>query len=126
MTGWTLVTIAKKDGRTDNPVYNYDGKPMYYVNAYNAYAYLVSGAVTVADATAKVTLGTAAAGTIAAGYDVNQTAKVDYSDTLLTYRCYEKVHSTPDAAMETYLRADVDASKKVDTTDVSAIDSNRT
>ena len=126
VTGWTLVTVAKASERTDNPVYNYDGNAMYYVNAYSAYAYLVSGAVTVADATAKVTLGTAAAGTIAAGYDVNQTTKVDYSDTLLTYRCYEVVHETPSDAMETYLRADVNGSKKVDTTDVSAIDENRT
>ena len=96
------------------------------MEAYSAYAYLVSGSVTVADATAKVTLGTAAAATIAAGYDVNATGNVDYSDALLTYRCYEKVHETPSDAMETYLRADVDASKKVDTTDVSAIDENRT
>ena len=126
VTGWTLVTVAKASGRTDNPVYNYDGNAMYYVEAYSAYAYLVSGAVTVADATAKVTLGTSAAATIAAGYDVNATGKVDYSDALLTYRCYEKAHETPSDAMETYLRADADASKKVDTSDVSAIDSNRT
>ena len=125
VTGWTLVTVAKASGREDNPVYNYDNKPMYYVNAYSAYAYLVSGAVTETDATAKVTLGTSAVKTIDAGYDVNSTGKTDYSDALLTYRCYEVVQ-TPSEAMETYLRADVDASGKVDTTDVSEIDSHRT
>ena len=126
VTGWTLVTVAKASGRTDNPIYNYDGNATYYVNAYNAYAYLVNSAVTEDEAKAKVSLGTSAAGTIAAGYDVNNTGKVDYSDALLTYRCYEMVYQTPATAMETYLRADADGSKKVDTTDVSAIDGNRT
>ncbi|MBQ6207025.1 MAG: hypothetical protein IJK52_08070, partial [Oscillospiraceae bacterium] len=132
VTGWTLVTIAKAEGRTDEPVYDYDGSATYYVNAYNAYAYLVKGAVTKDDAKAKVSLGTSAAGTIAAGYDVNNTGKVDYSDALLTYRCYVLAHpeqdteTGPATAMETYLRADVDGSKKVDTTDVSKIDENRT
>ena len=91
VSGWTLVTVAKASGRTNRPVYKYDGKAMYYVNAYNAYAYLVKGAVM--DATAKVSLGTEAAATIAAqDYDVNNTGKVDYSDTLLTYRCYVVAH----------------------------------
>ena len=128
VTGWTLVTVAKTAANNGSPVYKYAGNDMYYVEAYSAYAYLVNveGGVTVADATANVTLGDTEAVTIAAGYDVNNTGKVDYSDTLLTYRCYEKVHQTPATAMETYLRADVDNSKKVDTTDVSVIDSNRT
>ena len=128
VTGWTLVTVAKASGHTDNPVYNYDGNAAYYVEAYNAYAYLVEGEVTEDDAKAKVSLGTSAAGTIATSeqYDVNNTGKVDYSDALLTYRCYEMVYQTPATAMETYLRADADGSKKVDTTDVSAIDGNRT
>ena len=132
VTGWTLVTIAKAEGRTDEPVYDYDGSATYYVNAYNAYAYLVKGAVTKDDAKAKVSLGTSAAGTIAAGYDVNNTGKVDYSDALLTYRCYVLAHpeqdteTGPATAMETYLRADVNGDKKADTTDVSLIDGNRT
>ena len=128
VTGWTLVTVAKTAANNGSPVYKYAGNDMYYVEAYSAYAYLVNveGGVTVADATANVTLGDTEAVTIAAGYDVNNTGKVDYSDTLLTYRCYEKVHQTPATAMETYLRADVNNSKKVDTEDVSAIDENRT
>ena len=132
VTGWTLVTVAKASGRTDNPIYNYDGNATYYVNAYNAYAYLVKGAVTAEAAKAKVSLGTSAAGTIAAGYDVNNTGKVDYSDALLTYRCYVLAHpeqdttTGPATAMETYLRADVNGDKKADTKDVSAIDANRT
>ena len=128
VTGWTLVTVAKTAANNGSPVYKYAGNDMYYVEAYSAYAYLVNveGGVTVADATANVTLGDTEAVTIAAGYDVNNTGKVDYSDTLLTYRCYEKVHQTPATAMETYLRADVNNSKKVDTEDVSAIDANRT
>ena len=134
VTGWTLVTIAKASGRTDEPVYDYNGSATYYVNAYNAYAYLVKGAVTAEDAKAKVSLGTSAAGTIATSeqYDVNNTGKVDYSDVLLTYRCYVLAHPEQDTekgpatAMETYLRADVNGDKKVDTTDVSAVDGNRT
>lgn len=125
VTGWTLVTVAKTAANHDSPVYNYNGNAMLYVNAYGAYAYLISGVVTEADAKTKVTLGTASAGTIAAGYDVNNTGKVDYSDALLTYRCYVKAYQTPATAMESYLRADVDGSHKVDTTDVSEIDASR-
>ena len=135
VTGWTLVTVAKADGRTDDPVYNYDGNAMYYVEGYNAYAYLVEGAIGTTEAAsteaakAKVSLGTAKAGTIAASeqYDVNHTGKIDYSDALLTYRCYELAHEkTPAEAMEIYLRADANFDKKANTTDVSAIDQNRT
>ena len=132
VTGWALILVAKDSSRTDNPVYCYDGNPMYYVEAYNAYAYLVevpsgTSAPTADAAKAKVSLGTTAAATIAASeqYDVNHTGKVDYSDALLTYRCYVIAHQTPATAMENYLRADVNNDKKVNTTDVSAIDSYR-
>lgn len=132
VSGWTLVTVAKTDANKGTSDYKYDGNAMYYVEAYKAYAYLVkkpdnaADALTTETATAKVSLGTTAAATIAKGYDVNNTGKVDYSDALLTYRCYLVADKSPDTSMETYLRADVDASKKVDTMDVSAIDENRT
>ena len=132
VSGYSLITVAKTDANTEDTVYAYSDTAMYYVNAYGAYACIVAGAVEQSVAEAAVKVGTASAGTIANGtgdtnrYDVNGTGKTDYSDALLTYRCYVVKYETPVSAMETYLRADVNGSKKVDTDDVSAIDSHRT
>ena len=146
LSGWTLILVTKDGGGTDSIVYNYDGNAMYYVEGYGsgAYAYLVKGKIAdTADkateaAKAKVSLGTTSAGTIpgsstAPVYDVNKSNKTDYSDTLLTYRCYRIKYGLEETStamspevMEIYLRADVDKSKKVDTTDVSLVDQSQT
>ena len=132
VTGYSLITVAKTEANTEDTTYAYGETAMYYVNAYGAYACIVSGAVEQSAAENAVKVGTASAGTITNGetdttkYDVNGTGKTDYSDALLTYRCYVKAYQTPDTAMETYLRADVNGDKKADTTDVSAVDGNRT
>ena len=132
VSGYSLITVAKTEANTENTIYAYGDTAMYYVNAYGAYACIVSGAVEQSTAEAAVKVGTASAGTITNGtgdanrYDVNGTGKTDYSDALLTYRCYVVKYETPTTAMETYLRADVNGDKKADTTDVSAVDSNRT
>lgn len=123
VSGWTLVTVKAPSGST--AVYTYDGGNLYNLARESAYGILVEGTVSKTTAEGKIALGTETLGEIpASGYDVNGTDKTDYSDVLMTYRVSQKAYSTPSAAMESYLRADVDGSHKVDMTDVNTVISN--
>ena len=127
VAGYSMVLLTETGVRdSDTFRYAYNGKPMYKIEAYktdnhDVYAYLVQGAVEEADAYAAVTNGTADTKTIPAGNDVNGTGQEDYSDALLAYRCYLIKYASPIAAMEYYLRADVNASKTLNTEDATEI-----
>ena len=79
-----------------------------------------------AAAAAKVVEATATAADhvlAASSYEVNGTSKVDFNDAGAAFGCYNAAYTLADN-IAMYLRADVDASKTVDGTDVSAIMDN--
>lgn len=60
--------------------------------------------------------------TIANGYDVNMTGVVDINDAQLVYDIYNGTYGDfGKVSMEKFLRADVNASKNVDSADAVAI-----
>ena len=121
VTGWTLVTVVGGNAAG----YTYDGTAMFYVEQYEAYAYLVEGAVTEAAAAAQVAVAAEGAAyiTIADSYDVNNTGKVDFYDAGAAFGCYNEAYDVA-KNMAMYLRADVNSDRIVDGKDVSAIMSN--
>ena len=121
VTGYTLVT-AYRTGAEDHKAaaYSYGGNNMFYSDAYEAYAWIVAGAKTVEEAKAEISKGTSA-GTIPTGNDVNGTGIVDNNDVALTFQCYKVFTPVTAANVQYYLRADVNASHKVDMDDISAV-----
>ena len=120
VTGVTLILV---DGEWANG-YTYGGNAMFYMAQYDAYAWVVDGNVTKDTAIAAITEATSGTPvTISAGYDVNNTRKVDFNDAGAAFGCYNKAYVVAEnVAM--YLRADVDGDKGVDMTDVSFIMNN--
>ncbi len=100
----------------------YDGSPMFYSEKYNAYCYLVIGeTLGKEEAAAKLGFAEGTAVTMAADtLDVNGTGLVDASDAQMTYNMYNGYYDG-DAAMEKFLRADINCDGKVDIQDAAAI-----
>ena len=140
VSGWYELVVSNASA---NPsvIYAYNGDAMYYVapmegSGYGYYAWLIKAdaltgetdAEKLAYAKSKVTLADAAAGTIAAGYSVNEDATVGLTDVMLAFGCYNKATGasvfavgSPDENMALYLRADVNRDYKVNVTDVQLI-----
>ena len=81
------------------------------------------GIISKEDAAAKVAVSAADnVVTIANGYDVNMTGVVDINDAQLVYDIYNGTYGDfGKVSMEKFLRADVNASKNVDSADAVAI-----
>ena len=113
ITGVSLILVTGENASG----YTYDGNAMYYVDEYDAFAWLLQGN---ADQSAVAEAASGTYETISAGYDVNGTGKVDFYDAGAAFGCYNNAYTVADyVAM--YLRADVNGDYSVDAADVSAI-----
>ena len=123
VSGYSLVLVKGNDvgGYALNDV------NMFYVEAYEAYAIIVAGAINEAGVDAGIAKATGCE-TIAKGsYDVNcefvKDGKVDLKDATIAYACTSTHFDVP-SYMELYLRADVNADKHVNIVDVNLITAN--
>ena len=121
--GCSLVLV-----QGDAAGYAYGGAKMFYVAAYDAYAYLVEGAVTAADVDAAISKATGCE-TIALSYDVNAEyiadGAVDLKDATAVYAC-TMVDFDVAEYVELYLRADVNGDGIVNIVDINAVTRNYT
>lgn len=125
----TMMLITVKGTPEGGKAFTYDGNTMHKVEGYGTdwYAWLVilekDQTLTKEDAAAKVAVSAADnVVTIANGYDVNMTGVVDINDAQLVYDIYNGTYGDfGKVSMEKFLRADVNASKNVDSADAVAI-----
>lgn len=125
----TMMLVTVKGTPENGSAFTYDGNTMYKVEGYGTdwYAWLVilekDQTLTKEDAAAKVAVSAADnVVTIANGYDVNMTGVVDINDAQLVYDIYNGIYGDfGKVSMEKFLRADVNASKNVDSADAVAI-----
>ena len=125
----TMMLVTVKGTPENGSAFTYDGNTMYKVEGYGTdwYAWLVilekDQTLTKEDAAAKVAVSAADnVVTIANGYDVNMTGVVDINDAQLVYDIYNGTYGDfGKVSMEKFLRADVNASKNVDSADAVAI-----
>ena len=122
VTGYSLVLIKNANG-SDNVGYEYDGKATFYVDRYEAFAYIVEGTVTVAEAKANIAASDTAAVIIAITYDVNNSGTIGINDVTTTGFCYTVRTDLVNFEdhMDIYLRADVNGDYKVDGNDMAAV-----
>lgn len=129
LDGKTMMLVTVKGTPENGSAFTYDGNTMYKVEGYGTdwYAWLVilekDQTLTKEDAAAKVAVSAADnVVTIANGYDVNMTGVVDINDAQLVYDIYNGTYGDfSKVSMEKFLRADVNASKNVDSADAVAI-----
>ena len=129
LDGKTTMLVTVKGTPENGSAFTYDGNTMYKVEGYGTdwYAWLVilekDQTLTKEDAAAKVAVSAADnVVTIANGYDVNMTGVVDINDAQLVYDIYNGTYGDfGKVSMEKFLRADVNASKNVDSADAVAI-----
>ena len=120
VTGYSLVLVENINGAT-NVGYTYDGNAMFYVERYNAFAYLVAGSADNAKDLI-VASGTTAV-SLAETFDVNGSGKVDFADVAVAGYCYavNTNYVTVAANMNMFLRADVNGDFKVDADDMDLV-----
>lgn len=129
LDGKTMMLVTVKGTPENGSAFTYDGNTMYKVEGYGTdwYAWLVilekDQTLTKEDAAAKVAVSAADnVVTIANGYDVNMTGVVDINDAQLVYDIYNGTYGDfGKVSMEKFLRADVNASKNVDSADAVVI-----
>lgn len=129
LDGKTMMLVTVKGTPENGSAFTYDGNTMYKVEGYGTdwYAWLVilekDQTLTKEDAAAKVAVSAADnVVAIAKGYDVNMTGVVDINDAQLVYDIYNGTYGDfGKVSMEKFLRADVNASKNVDSADAVAI-----
>lgn len=125
----TMMLVTVKGTPENGSAFTYDGNTMYKVEGYGTdwYAWLVilekDQTLTKEDAAVKVAVSAADnVVAIAKGYDVNMTGVVDINDAQLVYDIYNGTYGDfGKVSMEKFLRADVNASKNVDSADAVAI-----
>ncbi len=121
VSGYSLVLVKGNDGG-----YALNSDNMFYVEAYEAYAIIVMGAIDEAGVDAGIAKATGCE-TIMPSFDVNcefvKDGKVDLKDATIAYACTSTHFDVP-SYMELYLRADVNADKHVNIVDVNAITAN--
>lgn len=125
----TMMLVTVKGTPEGGSAFTYDGNTMYKVEGYGTdrYAWLVivdkGQTLTQEEAAAKVAISAADnVVTITPSFDVNRTGKVDVNDAQLVYDMYNGTYSNfTQVSVEKFLRADVNATKVVDHTDVVAI-----
>mgnify|MGYP002464493327 CR=1 FL=1 len=130
LDGKTMMLVTVKGTPENGSAFTYDGNTMYKVEGYGTdwYAWLVilekDQTLTKEDAAAKVAVSAADnVITIAKdGFDVNMTGVVDINDAQLVYDMYNGTYGDfGKVTMEKFLRADVNASKNVNSADAVVI-----
>lgn len=114
------MTTAMVDGK----VYTYDGKDMFYSEKYAAYCYLVIEALqeNVDISATKFGVTSAAVTTVDYTMDVNMSGNLDINDAQLVWNMYTcKYNNFDTVGVEKFLRADVNETVGVDTTDAQTI-----
>ncbi len=101
----------------------YDGQTMFWSEKYDAYCCLVIAPdIQKDEAQSKIQVTNGEATAVDYGKDVNLSGKVDANDAQLTYDIYNALYADfSEVSMERFLRADVNGTKNVDSTDAVAI-----
>lgn len=129
-TNMWLVTInGNGTAQIENKTYSYDGNNMFWSSKYQAYCYLAIAETLAADNAKSAvgeTLVSAAATAVNYEMDVNMSGIKDVNDVQLVWNMYNAGATgyngfTTNVTMEKYLRADVNGSATVDTSDAQAI-----
>lgn len=123
---WLVTINGNGTTQIEGKTYSYDGNNMYWSSEYQAYCYLVV-AENLDEGTAKAAIGETlvaqAATAVDYAMDVNISNTMDVNDAQLVWNMYSAEYSgfTTNVNMEKFLRADVNGSKAVDTSDAAAI-----
>lgn len=118
-----LITASPDPKPEETKSLYYGGKPMFWSEKYEAYAWLLVGKGTAADiaAAAKSAISVKGNSTVSVSYsgDVNGTGHIDINDAQYIYDLYNAKHSALD--MEKFLRCDVNGNREVSVDDVQAV-----
>lgn len=123
---WLVTINGNGTTQIDGKTYSYDGGNMYWSSKYQAYCYLVVAEnldEDIAKAAIGATLVAQAATAVNYEMDVNISGTKDVNDAQLVWNMYSAEYNgfTTNVDMEKFLRADVNGSKAVDTSDAAAI-----
>lgn len=129
LDGKAMFLVTAKATLDTGKVLSYNGVPMYYSEQYGAWTYLViigkGETLTEEDAKEQITLVDGEKVVLSQTYNVNETANntVDINDAQLVFDMYNAKYQefTADAAMQKFLKADVNGDGKVDVNDAVAI-----
>lgn len=122
LNGTSVWLVKNAVDRLEGSTYTYDGTRMYWSGKYSAYCCLVIGAVAPAITANRLAIAGGAAQEVVYSGDVNLTGTVDANDAQLVYNLYNVSYDDFSiVSMEKYLRADVNGSGNVDTTDAAAV-----
>ena len=121
-----MYLVTATGPAADGEVLAYDGNAMFWSENYNAYAYLVISTNDLetmkTEAAGKISAITGTKQTVAKTFDVNMTTNVDVNDAQLVWNMYNtKYGDFTVCSMEKFLRADVNADKRVNVQDATAI-----
>lgn len=125
-TMWLVTVNGNGTTEISGKTYSYSGENMYWSSKYQAYCYLVVAKNLDTD-TAKAAIGDTLVGQAATAVnyemDVNMSETMDVNDAQLVWNMYNAEYSgiTTNVTMEKFLRADVNATVGVDSTDAAAI-----
>lgn len=118
---WLLkVTQSLPEGK----VVTYDGNPMYWVEGYEAYCYLVvSNSLTQAEIDAKIGIADGNAVVITNDGDVNNTDITDANDAQTAYNIYNTLYAgfTDNMSVDKFLSADMNLDGRIGIDDAVAI-----
>ena len=116
-----LVTIGSEE--LEGQSYAYDGNKMFWSEKYGAYCYLVISNSTPDVSADMFSIVDEDATEIVYDKDVNKTGRVDVNDAQFVYDMYNFEYDafTSDVTVEKFLRADLNDTKGVDTTDAQVI-----
>lgn len=124
LDGTNMWLVKMTTAKVDDKVYTYDSKDMFYSEKYGAYCYLVianlAGDVDIS--AAKFGAKTADVQLVDYTMDVNMSTIKDINDAQLVWNMYTCMYNDFDTVgVEKFLRADVNDTVGVDTTDAQAI-----
>lgn len=130
LNGRTMWLVTMQDASAVEEVYAYDGSPMYWSEAYGAYAWLViadngriadAGAME-AEARTKLSRIPASRTVLDSSADINGTGLVDINDAQLVYNMYNAHYEDfGTVSMQMFLQADRNGSRDLNVQDAAAI-----
>ena len=118
---WLIRNAVNVD---EGKVPTYDGNPMFWSDAYDAYCYLViTEVLDEEEVKSKLDIADGTAPVLGDSMDVNGSGKVDASDAQLVYNMYNTMYAgfDGDVTVEKYLRADINKDGEINVQDAAAI-----